>query len=253
MFSHEEAHAAPSRQLMETAAALAARPYARRGIVPSGEQIRVILADDHKLVRQGLKALLRTAKDIVVLGEAESGDEAVALALRMHPDVVVMDIEMPGMDGAAATRALARDAPGTRVLIVTMHTEEERLVPLLADGARGYLAKNAADSELVDAIRVVAAGEVYVRPSVARMLATELTRKPEPADTPTTRLAALSDREREVLHLVAEGFNGPEIGAKLHITAKTVDTYKQRIEEKIGLSHRTEYVRFAIEVGLLDR
>jgi DNA-binding NarL/FixJ family response regulator len=134
-----------------------------------------------------------------------------------------------------------------------MHIEEERLIALLADGARGYLAKNAADTELVDAIRVVAAGDIYVRPSVARMLATQIARKPEPADSPGSRFATLSEREREVLRLVAEGFNGPEIGGRLHITAKTVDTYKQRIEEKIGLGHRTEYVRFAIEAGLLNR
>ena len=239
--------------LAETGATLAARPYARRGVSPSNDPIRVLLVDDHRLLRQGLKALLRGAPDISIVGEASSGDEAVALALRTHPDVVVMDLDMAGGDGASATRTLAREAPEVRVLILTMHTEEERLLSLLSDGARGYLAKNTADSELVDAIRVVASGDVYVRPAVARLLAAQVARKPERTDTPASRFEMLSDREQSVLRLVAQGYNGPEIGEQLHITAKTVDTYKQRIQEKIGLSHRTEYVRFALDAGLLSK
>jgi len=239
--------------LAEAGATLAARPYARRGVSPTGDPIRVILADDHKLLRQGVKALLRNAPDIVIVGEASSGDEAVALAERQHPNVVVMDLDMAGGDGATATRTLAREAPSVRVLILTMHNEEERLLPLLSDGARGYLAKNTADTELVDAIRVVASGDIYVRPSVARLLAAQVVQKSDRhTENAADRFATLSDRERTVLRLVAEGFNGPEIGEQLHITAKTVDTYKQRIEEKIGLSHRTAYVRFAIDAGLLN-
>jgi DNA-binding NarL/FixJ family response regulator len=238
--------------LAQTASALAARPYARRGVSTSGDPIRVLLADDHKLLRQGVKALLRNAPDVIVVGEASSGDEAVDAALRLRPDVVVMDLDMDRGDGASATRALAREAPDIRVLILTMHTEEERLLPLLADGARGYLAKNTADTELLDAIRVVASGDVYVRPSVARLLAAQVAHRPEQrTDTPAARLALLSNRERTVLQLVAEGYNGPEIGEQLRITAKTVDTYKQRINEKIGLANRPAYVRFAIEAGLL--
>jgi DNA-binding NarL/FixJ family response regulator len=243
---------APDGSLAETGAALAARPYARRGVSPTGDPIRVILADDHKLLRQGVKALLRNAPDIVVVGEATSGTEAVALAERQRPDVVVMDLDMSGGDGASATRTLAREAPSIRVLILTMYAEEERLLPLLSDGARGYLAKNTADTELVDAIRVVASGDVYVRPSVARLLASRVMQRTERRpDTAVERFATLSDREQTVLRLTAAGYNGPEIGEQLHITAKTVDTYKQRIEEKIGLSHRTEYVRFAMDAGLM--
>jgi DNA-binding NarL/FixJ family response regulator len=169
----------PDASLADAGAALAARPYARRGVSPSGNPIRVILADDHKLLRQGVKALLRNAPDIVIVGEAASGDEAVALAKRQRPDVVVMDLDMSEGDGATATRTHAREAPAIRVLILKMHTEEERLLPLLTDGARGYLAKNTADTELVDAIRVVASGDVYVRPSVARLLASRVARKNE--------------------------------------------------------------------------
>jgi len=220
--------------LAEAGATLAARPYARRGVSPTGDPIRVLLADDHKLLRQGVKALLRNAPDIVIVGEASSGDEAVALAQRQHPNVVVMDLDMAGGDGATATRTLAREAPSIRVLI--------------------YLAKNTADTELVDAIRVVASGDIYVRPSVARLLAAQVAQKSEKhTESAADRFATLSERERTVLRLVAEGYNGPEIGEQLHITAKTVDTYKQRIEEKIGLAHRTAYVRFAIDAGLLLR
>jgi DNA-binding NarL/FixJ family response regulator len=204
-------------------------------------------------MRSGLKALLRGATDIIVVGEASSGDEAVSAALRLQPNVAVMDLDMPDGDGASATRTLARDAPAIRVLILTMHTEEERLLPLLADGARGYLAKTTAETELVDAIRVVAAGDIYVRPSVARLLAAQVARKPKRAGDVEERFATLSDRERTVLRLVAEGYNGPEIGEQLHITAKTVDTYRQRIQQKIGVAHRAAYVRFALEAGLLSR
>jgi len=237
--------------LARVATDLASHAYARRGVSTSEQTIRVALIDDHTIVRAGLKALLRGAPDIVVVGEAASGSEAVALATRTGADVVVMDLDMPGGDGASATRALAREAPSVRVLILTMHTEEERLLPLLDDGARGYLAKDAADRELLDAIRVVASGDIYVRPSVARLLASAIVPTAKPATSMAGRYEGLSERERTVLQLVAEGFNGPEIGARLGITAKTVDTYKQRIQDKLGLSHRSDYVRFALEAGLL--
>lgn len=243
--------ATSSGTLAEIGTALAARPYARRGVSTSGDTIHVVLADDHTILRSGLKAVLRSAPDIVVVGEASTGEEAVQVARRTGANVVVMDLDMPGAGGAAATRVLAEQSPAIRVLVLTMHNERERLLPLLRDGARGYLAKDAADRELIDAIRAVAAGEVYVRPSVARLLASSLVSQLPSPRSPASRFETLSDRERAVLRMVAEGFNGPEIGARLGITAKTVDTYKQRIEDKLGLTHRTEYVRFAIDAGLL--
>lgn len=242
-----------SDDLAHVGADLAARGYSRRGVSTSDRTIRVVLIDDHTIVRSGLKALLRGAPDIVVVGEAESGNEAVALVARTGADVVVMDLDMAHGDGATATRALAREAPSARVLILTMHAEQERLLGLLKDGARGYLAKDVAQRELLDAIRVVASGDVYVRPSVARMLAAAIASPPKAADQATSRYESLSDRERTVLQLVAQGFNGPEIGVRLAITAKTVDTYKQRIEDKLGLAHRSDYVRFAVNAGLLGK
>ena len=194
--------------LAATAAALAALPYARRGVATSGDPIRVVLADDHKLLRQGVKALLRNAPDIIVIGEASSGDEAVTVALRLRPDVVVMDLDMEGGDGASATRSLARDAPSIRVLILTMHTEEERLIPLLERGASGFLSKDAARNEFLEAIRVVASGDAFVRPTAARLLAENArphTHDRAPLDEAREKLALLSKREQSVLRRVAEG------------------------------------------------
>jgi DNA-binding NarL/FixJ family response regulator len=164
-----------------------------------------------------------------------------------------MDLDMPGRDGASATAAIAAMENPPKVLILSMHSEEERLIPLLRSGASGFLSKEAAATELVDAIRVVASGDIYVRPRVARLLAANLRGTPNRtlADESRAQLAILSGRELAVLKHVAEGFNGPEIGRKLGITAKTVDTYKQRIEEKLGLDHRADYVQFALRAGLM--
>jgi DNA-binding NarL/FixJ family response regulator len=161
-----------------------------------------------------------------------------------------MDLTMGEMDGIAATKALAASANPPRVLVLTMHPEDEYLVPLLEAGAAGYLVKSAADRDLVDAIRAVARGDLYVRPSAARVLARELKKKEEAADD-RARYEKLTERERDVLRLTAEGYTAPEIGEKLHISPKTVDTYKQRVNEKLGLTHRPDYVKFALRVGLL--
>lgn len=241
----------PLDSLAKVGASMLERPYVRRGVPMSDRTISVLLADDHTLVRAGLRALLRgTAPDVQIVGEASRGDETVALAGRLHPDVVVLDLDMPGGDGLWATAELLALKPAPRVLIVTMHTEESRLLDVLQAGASGFLMKDAAERELVDAIRVVTSGEVYVRPRVARFLATSI-RAHTPAAGNDERLAALSDRERTVVELIAQGYNGPEIGERLGISAKTVETYKQRIAEKLGIEHRAEYVRLALEVGLL--
>ena len=216
----------------------------------TSDLIRVVLADDHTVVRAGLKAVLGTAKDIDVVGEAKDGREAVGLVDRFKTDVVVMDLSMAGMDGTAATKEIVAKGGETRVLILTMHPEEDFLVPLLEAGASGYLVKSAADRELVDAVRAVAKGDVYVRPTAARVLAKGLTKK-DPHQVDRDRFERLTDRERDVLRLTAQGYSAPEIGERLFISPKTVDTYKQRINEKLGLSHRADYVQFALRLGLL--
>ena len=215
-----------------------------------GDIIRVILADDHTVVRRGLKAVLGTAKDIEVIGEARNGREAIALAERFKPDVVVMDLDMDDMGGADALKEIVEKGLPVRVLVLTMHAEEEYLVPLLEAGAAGYLVKSVADRELVDAVRAVAKGDMYVRQSAAHVLARRLTRK-DPAQAERERFDKLTERERDVLRYVAQGYSAPEIGEKLFISPKTVDTYKQRIQEKMGLHHRSDYVQLALRLGLL--
>lgn len=216
----------------------------------STDIIRVLLADDHLVVRTGLKTILGTARDISVVCDASDGRQAVDLAARFRPDVVVMDLSMGTMDGIAATREIvARQLP-TRVLILTMHSEEEYLLSALDAGASGYLVKSAAERELVDAVRALAHGEMYVQPRAARVLTGRMKRN-HPGAEDEARLALLTEREREVLRLIAEGYSAPDIGQQLDISAKTVDTYKQRITEKIGVAGRPDYVRFALRVGLL--
>lgn len=214
------------------------------------EVVRVVLVDDHTIVREGLRLLLRSAPDIAVVGEADSGLAALEVAERVHPDIVVLDLDMPGSDGMAALRGLEQALPDVRVIILTVHAERERLVPLLEAGARGYLTKEAASQDLVEAIRVVAAGEVYVRPVAARLLAAAVVPQ-HAAKTARDRFEALSDREQTTLRLVAHGYTGAEIARQLGISTKTIDAYKHRVQEKLGLEHRTDYVRFAIEAGIL--
>ena len=218
----------------------------------SQDLIRVILADDHSVVRTGLKAVLGAARDIAVIGEAKTGREAIALVERLKPDVVVMDLSMPEMDGTAATKEIVAKGLPTKVLILTMHEEEDYLVPLIEAGAAGYLEKSAADRELVDAVRAVAAGDVYVRASAARVLAKGFAKRSTVANE-REQYESLTQRERDVLRLVAQGYSAPEIGEKLFISPKTVDTYKQRVQEKLGLSHRAEYVQFALKLDLLSK
>lgn len=216
----------------------------------SAAKIRVILADDHAVVRAGLRAVLGAAPDIDVIGEASDGAEAVQLADTLDPDVVVMDLTMDGMDGAAATREIVAKHLRTRVLVLTMHAEEDYLIPVLEAGAAGYLMKNAADRELVDAVRTVARGDMFIRPSAAKILAQGITKK-DPLNADRARFERLTDREQNVLRLTAQGYSAPEIGERLFISPKTVDTYKQRIGDKLGLTHRAEYIAFALKLGLL--
>jgi two-component system response regulator NreC len=246
------ASAPAADRLAQLGASIADRPYARRGMSVRNDMIRVLLADDHGIVREGLRLLLRSAPDITVVADAENGALAVSLAQQLSPDVVILDLDMPGGDGATALRAIQEKMPSVRVLILTMHAEHERLLPLLEAGARGYLSKAAASVDLIEAIRVVAAGDVYVRPAAARLLAAAIV--PQRGDeTARSRFRALSGREKTILRSVAQGYSGAEIARELGISSKTVDAYKRRVEEKLGFRHRTDYVRFAIDAGILGQ
>lgn len=222
----------------------------------TAQTIRILLADDHAMLRAGLKALLDAEDGLEVVGEAGTGEEAVELARELEPDVVVMDLSMPGIGGLEATRRIAGGGPAaendeevtTRVLVLTMHAEEEHLLPVLEAGGSGYVNKRRADEELIEAIRAVARGDVFLYPEAAKLLLQGFRGKPTDEEDPLTRL---SDRELEVLGFTAEGFSAAEIGRKLSISPKTVDTYRSRIMEKLGLHHRSELVRFALQQGLL--
>lgn len=216
------------------------------------ERIRVLLADDHAMLRAGLRALLEMDVGFDVVGEAASGEEAVEAALAHRPDVVVMDLSMPGAGGLDATRRIAALEISVRVLVLTVHAEEEYLVPVVDAGASGYLTKTSADQDLLEAIRTVARGEVYL-PARATTLLLQQYRRAEEEGGDGHGLRELSSREREVLALTAEGYSSSEIGKKLYISPKTVDTYRGRIMQKLGLNHRSELVRFALRVGLLRK
>ncbi len=213
--------------------------------------ITVLLADDHAIFRAGLKALLESGGGFQIVGEAANGEEAIELARTLKPDVVVMDLSMPGGNGLDATRRIMALGLDTRVLVLTMHAEEEYLVPVVEAGGSGYLTKTSADRDLMEALRVVARGQVYLPPSATTLLLRQY-KAPENEDD-SRQLHTLSSREQEVLALTAEGFSSREIGKKLFISPKTVDTYRSRIMEKLGLNHRSELVRFALKIGLLKQ
>lgn len=210
--------------------------------------IRLLLADDHRLVRSGLRRLLQTQPDLEVIGEAGDGEETVELALQLRPDVVVMDIAMPKGGGLEATRRIAEAGLAARVLVLTAHAEEQYLLPVVKAGGAGYLLKSAADEELLDAIRAVHRGEAYLPPAAAAMLLRDYLRR---NGDPTGALHDLSPREREVVRLTAEGYDARDIGERLYLSAKTVETYRRRAMEKLGLHSRAELVRYALQHGLL--
>jgi DNA-binding NarL/FixJ family response regulator len=210
--------------------------------------IRILLADDHAILRAGLRLLLDAEPDMVVIDEVATGEDAVDRVKLLKPDVVIMDLFMPGMGGLEATQKIADLDVGTRVLVLTVHAEEEYLLPVLEAGGSGYVTKTSADQDLVRAIRTVARDEVFLYPSAAKLLLQGYRTADEPGDDP---LSPLSEREREVLGFTAAGYSSAEIGKKLFISPKTVDTYRSRIMEKLGLTHRSELVRFALNTGLL--
>ena len=217
----------------------------------SATGISVLLVDDHSIVRQGYRRVLESQGDLRVVAEADNAADAYGAFKTHDPDVVVMDISMAEGDGITATRAITKgNAETPRVLVLTMHAEEAYLEAVLEAGASGYLMKSTADRELVQAVRMVARGEVFVQPSAARVLAKGARRREEHASD-RARFEKLTERERAVMQLIAEGYTAPEIGEQLTISPKTVDTYKQRINDKLGLAHRADYVKLALKLGLL--
>jgi two-component system, NarL family, response regulator NreC len=214
-------------------------------------KIRVLLADDHTILRAGLRMMLNAQPDIEVVGEASDGRQALTEALRLQPDVVLMDITMPELNGIEATRQIKRALDSTRVLILTMHENEEYLFQVLRAGASGYILKEAADTELISAIRVVYSGRFYMSPSAQTMMVGDYllrVRSGEERDS----YSALTEREREILKLVAEGLTNNQIAERLYISPKTVDTHRTHIMDKLNLHSRAELVKYAMRRGLLE-
>jgi two-component system response regulator NreC len=215
-----------------------------------GRHIRVLLAEDHTIVREGLKALLSTQPDIEVVGEAGDGAEAVELSRRLSPAVVIMDLSMPRLNGVEATRQIRKARPQVRVLILSMHAGEEFVRSAIRAGASGFLVKGAGLSDLVAATRAVAAGEAFFCPAAARVLLLDAQR-PNGLPAPESPAEELTDREREVLQLVAEGKSSKQIGELLHISAKTVEGHRSRIMDKLDIHDLAGLVRFAVRHNLV--
>lgn len=215
--------------------------------------IRIVVADDHQVVRAGFAALLDTQPDFAVVGTACDGAEAVALGRELHPDVMLMDVRMPGTDGIEATRQLEAGEPGNpRVLILTTFDLDDYVFEALRAGASGFLLKDVTAERLFDAVRVVAGGEALLAPAVTRRLISEFARIRRSAPTaPEPALAALTPRETEVLRLVAEGLSNHQIAGRLVVTEETVKTHVSRVLHKLGLRDRTQAVIAAYESGLV--
>jgi DNA-binding NarL/FixJ family response regulator len=210
------------------------------------EKIRILLADDHGVVRQGFKMILSAQADMEIVGEAANGREAVELAEQLRPDVVVMDVAMPELNGIEATRRLADSSPHTRVLALSMHKDSVYVREILRAGARGYLLKDAIASDLVNAVRSVARGEGYLSPNVADAVLNDYRKHV------TDPIDLLTSREREVLQMIAEGKTNKEIATVLNLSVYTVDAHRGRIMEKLNLHSVNELVRFAVRKGLVD-
>lgn len=223
--------------------------------------IRIMLVDDHDIVRTGLRSFLQTQPGMEVVAEARDGEDAIRLAVETRPNIILMDITMPHLDGLEATRQLRSLSPESLVLALTVHEDKQYFMEMLAAGASGYLTKQAAADELVAAIRAVATGNVYLQPALARWLLDDYQRLARKSSEPirihekaedVVGLEILSARERQVLELVGQGLNNDEIGKKLELSPKTIARHRERIMNKLNMHSRTELVKFAIRTGLIS-
>ncbi len=212
-------------------------------------KVRILLADDHTILREGIKVLLNRERDMEIVAEAEDGAQALEKVRTAKPDVVVMDISMPKIGGLEVTREITETFPDVKVVILTMHDNEEYLVQALKSGAKGYVLKEAAATDLAEAIRAVVRGDAYLYPAVARKLVDDYVNR---VRTIKTASESLTPREREVLKLVAEGHTNKEIADYLGISVKTVENHRANLMRKLDLHDRTELARYAIKIGLVE-
>ncbi len=213
-------------------------------------RIRLLLVDDHQIVRAGLRMLFMAEKDMEIVGEVGSGDEAITAVRQLKPDVVLMDVVMSGMSGIEATRRIKEAYPEVAVLALTMHEDEQYFFEMLNAGASGYVPKRAAPDDLVSAIRVVSQGNVFLYPTLAKLLVKDYLQRAESGTM--SEAEELTSRERQVLTCIAEGLTNREIAETLNISAKTVDRHRENIMGKLNLHSRVELVKYAIEKGLIS-
>ncbi len=213
--------------------------------------IKIILVDDHEIVRAGLRMLLQAQSDIEIAGEAENGQQALELCQKVTPDVVIMDITMPGLSGLEVTRQLKQECPDAAILALTIHEGEQYFFEMLNAGASGYVPKRAAPTDLVNAIRAVHSGEVYLHPSVAKALVNDYLQRVQ-MGWERASYDGLTSREQEVLKMIAEGMMNKEIAEKLSISVRTVERHRENIMDKLNLHSRAELVRYAVDKGLID-
>jgi DNA-binding NarL/FixJ family response regulator len=213
--------------------------------------IKLLLADDHPVVRRGLRAMLEAEPDMTVVGEAGDGAEALRMAEALRPDIVIMDISMPQMDGLEATRRIKAEGLPTQVLILTVHAQERYLFPVLKAGGAGYVLKSTIDTELVGAIRTVASGGAFLYPSAAKLVLEDYLAHLRGGPDQDV-YDQLSEREREVLKLIALGHTAPEVAEQLGLSPKSIETYRTRLMQKLDLHSRAALVRYALNRGLID-
>lgn len=215
-------------------------------------KIRVLLADDHAIVRAGLRMILAAEPDMTIVGETADGEGALRMTEETHPDVVVMDISMPGMNGLDGIRRVKASVPDTQVVVLTMHEDQRYFFQALEAGASGYVIKGAAPIELLTAIRAVRRGQAYFCPSLAKQMLNDYLRRADAgSEKEKDALGKLSDREKEVLKYIAEGKTGREIAATLYLSPNTVERHRANIMDKLGLHNRAELIKFAIRKGLV--
>ncbi len=215
------------------------------------DPIRVVLVEDHQIVRQGLRALLEGTDDVVVIAEADNGEEGVEIAKQHKPDVVVMDLNLPGLNGVDATKAIRQAVPGAHVLILSMYSTEEHVRPAIRAGAEGYLLKGSGLSDLVAAIKAVSTGNAFFSPQVAKIVLDD-SRRAAQGGVPERAGGDLTPRERQILKLVAEGRSSPEIAKDLNLSVKTVEGHRGRIMAKLDTKNVAGLVRHAIRLGLVS-
>ncbi|HEV2661488.1 MAG TPA: response regulator transcription factor [Ktedonobacteraceae bacterium] len=214
-------------------------------------KIRILLADDHTILRAGLKMMLNAQPDMEVIGEAQDGRQAIREARRLQPDIVLMDITMPDINGIEATREIKKVAPDVRVLILTMHEHDEYIFQALRAGASGYMLKEAADTELISALHVIRSGQFYLSPMAQSVMVGDYLQRVRTGEEKDS-YSSLTEREREILKLVAEGYTNNQIAERLVISPKTVDTHRTHIMDKLNLHSRAELVKYAMRRGLLE-